>query len=51
MLDVFLNSIKASWVNGVGTLWKKVGPFGIKLLVGNMGLKKGGVWCGALEGK
>ena len=37
MLDVSLNSIELSWVNGVDPLWNKVGPFGIKLLVGSMG--------------
>ena len=58
VLDVFLNSIEPSCVNGVGALWKKVRLFGIKLLVRSMGEKKGvgyprnkgGVWCGALEG-
>ena len=37
MLDAFLNLIEPSYVNGVGALWKKGGPFGIKLLVGSMG--------------
>ena len=37
MLDAFLNSIEPSWVNRVGALWKKGGPFGNKLLVGSMG--------------
>ena len=41
MLDISQNSIEPSWVNGVGALWKKGGPFGIKLLVGSMGQKKG----------
>ena len=42
MLDFSLNSVGPFWVNGVGSLRKKGGLFGNKLLVGSLGEKKGG---------